>query len=118
MKQKCKQWSLVIGRFQCIPPHAGHLGVIKTLLKEGKNVCIALREADFTEKNPYSSIDRRITFEKIFKQEIRKGTIKIIDIPDITEVCFGRTPGWNIREVKLNKNIEKISATKIRKNKK
>lgn len=115
MKSNHKEYSLVIGRFQCLPPHDGHVELIKTLLKEGKNVCIALREADLSEKNPYTSIDRRIAFENIFKQDILKGRVKIIDLPDVVEVVYGRTPGWKIREVRLSKELESISGTKMRK---
>jgi nicotinamide mononucleotide adenylyltransferase len=115
VKLNHKEYSLVIGRFQCIPPHDGHVELIRTLLREGKNVCIALREADLSEKNPYTSIDRRIAFENIFKREIMRGSVKIIDLPDVVEVVYGRTPGWKIREVRLSENLESISGTKMRK---
>ena len=34
---------------------------------------------------------------------------------NISEICYGRTVGYKIKKIKLNKNIENISATKIRK---
>lgn len=111
---KNKEYSLVIGRFQCLPPHDGHVELIKTLLREGKNICIGLRKADFSKENPYTFIDRRIAFENIFKNEIKKGKIIIIDLPNIKEVVYGRKPGWNIREIRLSKNLESISGTQMR----
>tara|TARA_Y100001970_G_scaffold294336_1_gene450949 strand:- start:26066 stop:26203 length:138 start_codon:yes stop_codon:yes gene_type:complete len=39
----------------------------------------------------------------------------IIKIPIVKEVVYGRSVRYKIREVKLNKNIEKISTTKKRK---
>ena len=35
-------------------------------------------------------------------------------MPNITNVCFGRTVGYNVEEIVLDKKIQKISATKIR----
>jgi len=108
------KYSLVIGRFQCLPPHKGHLALINKVLSEGKRVCIALREADLTEKNPYTYEERKAEFEKIYSSEIKNGLVKIISIPDIEEVVYGRGVGWGIREIRLDKEIEKISATEIR----
>lgn len=114
MNKKHKIYEFVIGRFQCLPPHDGHLELIRTLLRDGKNVCIALREADGTDKNPYSFQERHRHFYNIFKNEVAEGTVKIIKIPDIENVVYGRLPGWGIREVRLSKNLEDISGTKMR----
>ena len=116
MKKGYKIYEFVIGRFQCLPPHDGHLQLIRTVLKEGKNVCIALREADGGDKNPYSYEERHRAFQKIFIKEIGEGKLKIIKIPDIENVIYGRKPGWGIRQIKLSKELENISGTKIREN--
>jgi len=110
-----KIYSLVIGRFQIIPPHKGHLTLIDTLLKEGKNVCIALRDTNVDEKNPYDFNKRHNAFYNIYKDYIKKGIVKIIKIPDIEDVVYGRKVGWGIREIKLAPEIEAISGTKLRK---
>lgn len=109
-----RKHSLVIGRFQCLPPHKGHLGIINVLLNEGKNVLIAIRDTDKDEKNPYSIEERRYYFTKIYKNELMSGRVKIIIIPDIEDVCYGRSVGWGIREIRLDAETELISATKIR----
>ena len=114
MKKEHKIYSLVIGRFQCLPPHEGHLTLIRTLLEEGKNVCIALREADGTDKNPYTFEERHRAFMKIFGKEVAQGRVKIIKIPDIEEVVYGRKVGWGIREIRLDPKIEAISGTEMR----
>ncbi len=113
-----KVYEFVIGRFQCLPPHDGHLELIRTVLKEDKNVCIALRENDGGKKNPYSYEERHRAFQKIFSEEIGEGRVKIIKIPDIENVVYGRKPGWGIREVRLNKKLEDISGTKMREKRK
>ncbi|MHA2012747.1 MAG: cytidyltransferase [Candidatus Helarchaeota archaeon] len=113
--QKHKQWTLLLGRWQCLPPHDGHIKLIRTILNQGKNVCIGLRKADLTDKNPYTYNKRRIAFEDIFRYEINRGKVCIVDLPDIIEIAYGRTPGWEIREVRLSPEIEAISGTKVRK---
>jgi len=115
MTKKHREWSMVLGRFQCLPPHEGHLGIIRQLLKEGKNVLIMLRKEDGTDKNPYTQQERFDAFCKIFPEETKTGRIIISAVPDINEVVFGRQPGWKIREIKLSEEIQKISATEIRK---
>ena len=105
-------YSLFIGRWQCIPPHKGHITLIESVLREGKNALIAIRDTDRDEKNPFSIEQRRKALKKAFKKW--KSRVKIIKIPDITEVCYGRKVGWGIREIKLSKDLESISGTKMR----
>ena len=109
------EYSMVIGRFQCLPPHDGHLGIIKALLAENKNVFIALRDTPICDTDPYSVEERVNAFGKIFADEIKSGRIVVGSIPNVLEVVYGRTPRWKIREVKLDEKTESISATAIRK---
>ena len=109
-----KKYSMLLGRFQCIPPHEGHIELVRTLLSEGKNVLILIRASDGTEKNPYSTTQRIRAFEEIFSDEIRDGRVIIEGTVDVDEVCYGRTPGWGIREIILSEDLQKISATKKR----
>lgn len=88
--------------------------LIRKVLNEKKNVCVALRTTLKDEKNPYNFSERYTMFYKEFKKEIDSGVMKIIQIPDISEIFFGRKVGWNIREIRLDKKIEKIRATNIR----
>lgn len=107
MNVSSKQYSLFIGRFQ--PLHAGHIKLIRSVLNEGKNVLIALRDIDIDENNPYSIEQRIEMFHKEFGD-----SVKVIIIPDISEICYGRKVGWGIREIKLDEETEAISATVIR----
>ncbi|NUM25255.1 MAG: adenylyl-sulfate kinase [Candidatus Buchananbacteria bacterium] len=102
-----KKYSMFIGRFQ--PLHDGHISLIRKVLDEGKQVCVALRHTPIDEKNPYSVTERKEMFRKIFGD-----TVKIIVIPDIEDICYGREVGWGIREIRLDSHIEAISATAIR----
>lgn len=99
--------SLLIGRWQ--PFHKGHQALVQTLLDEGKNVCVAIRDTEIDEDNPFTAEQRRKAILSVFPQ------VKVIIIPDIEEVVYGRKVGWNVREVRLNPEIEQISGTEIRK---
>lgn len=39
----------------------------------------------------------------------------VLPSPIINEIIYGRKVGYKIRKIRLNKQIEKISGTKIRK---
>lgn len=102
-------YSLFIGRYS--PFHLGHKKLIDTVLGEGKNVCIAIRDTEISEKDPYTYDEREKNIRKIYPNRER---VQIIQIPDIEEVCYGRKVGWGIRQIKLDEDTENISATKIR----
>lgn len=87
--------SLFIGRFQ--PMHKGHIDIITKVLEEGRDVVIALRDSPVGYDNPMSTSDRWDRIARTFQQWGPK--VKIIVVPDIDEVCYGRTPGWAIREI-------------------
>lgn len=99
-------YSLFIGRWQ--PFHEGHRKLIQTVLDEGKLVCVAVRDTEISESNPYSAEERVKMISETFPQ------VKVIVIPDIEEVVYGRKVGWGIRELHLDADTEAISATKIR----
>ena len=43
-----------------------------------------------------------------------EGRFKIMLVPNITNICYGRGVGYKIEEIVLPEEIQKISATKIR----
>ena len=102
--------SLFVGRWQ--PFHKGHKTLIETVLKKGKPVVIAIRDTEISHKNPYSVYER---WTKI-QQELHKygELVKIIVIPDIDEICYGRDVGYSIRKIDLDQKTESISGTKTR----
>ncbi len=108
-----KKYSLFIGRYQ--PFHDGHEALIRSVLSEGKNVCIALRSTPYSETDPYSLKERVDMISGRFQKEMMLGNVVVVVIPDIEEVCYGRKVGWGIREIRLGPEVESISATEIRK---
>ena len=105
-------YSFFAGRFQ--PFHAGHRAIVRKLLSEGKNVCIAVRNTEISSSNPFSYGERRELISKLYEAEIREHRVKVILIPDISEIVYGRGVGYKISEISMPKEVENISATKIR----
>lgn len=107
-----KQYSMFIGRWQ--PWHAGHRWLIDQRLNEGKNVLICIRDIQPDEKNPFSAqeVDRNIRNE--LWQLIGDERVKVLIIPDIESVNFGRGVGYDIIEHIPPTEVGDISATKIR----
>ncbi len=107
--------SMFIGRYQ--PFHNGHKKLIDTVLEEGRDVVIALRDTPIQETDPYTVMERFNFIQEKYPEAVMypsKGKIVVCVIPDIAEVVYGRKVGWGIRQVQLDKETESISATKIR----
>lgn len=105
-------YHLFIGRWQ--PLHAGHEKLMRTVLDEGKKVCVGFRDTPVSESNPYSVEERMEMFKKRFAPELESGNMILHVLPDIEAVCYGRGVGYQIREIVLDDATHEISATKIR----
>ncbi len=106
------KYSMFIGRWQ--PWHNGHRWLIDQRLNEGKNVLICVREVSKDDKNPYDPVDVKENVEKELKDLIDSKRVKVIIIPDIESVNYGRGVGYDIIEHVPPSDIGEISATKIR----
>jgi cytidyltransferase-like protein len=105
-----KKYAIFIGRYQ--PYHFGHIELIQQKLNEGIPALIMVRDIAPDEKNPFTTEQ---TVEMIKKYHAAKGDdIKVIIIPDIESVNYGRGVGYEINEFTPPDNIGFISATKIR----
>tara|TARA_R100000005_G_C5001329_1_gene208488 strand:+ start:4618 stop:4971 length:354 start_codon:yes stop_codon:yes gene_type:complete len=107
------KYSMFIGRWQ--PWHDGHQWLIDQRIKEGKNICIAIRDVEPNENQPWTPQEVEQNLNKRFANEIANGSIKVVIIPDIESVNYGRGVGYEIIEHVPPTQVEKISATKIRK---
>ena len=107
------KYSMFIGRWQ--PWHDGHRWLIDQRLDEGKNILICVREVSRDDKNPYDPIAVKENVEKELKDLIDSKRVKVIIIPDIESVNYGRGVGYDIIEHVPPTEIGQISATKIRK---
>jgi len=113
MERKDSQWSLFIGRWQ--PLHTGHKELFRQVINEGGKVCVAIRDGEVNEKNPFSPLQVMTNIFNEMQDEVEEGTLKVIIIPDICSVEFGRGVGYDIIEHIPPTEVAKISATKIRK---
>lgn len=109
---KSGEWAMYIGRWQ--PWHAGHKWLIDQQLNQGKKVCIAIRDVEPDENNPWSPIQVMMNITNELIDLIEKGVIKIMIIPDIESINFGRGVGYDVIEHVPPADIAEISATKIR----
>ena len=107
------KYSMFIGRWQ--PWHKGHRWLIDQRLNQNKNVLICIRVIEKNKNNPFSPEEVKANLEKELEDLIRSQKVKVIIIPDIESVNYGRGVGYNIIEHIPPENIGKISATEIRK---
>ena len=107
-----KPTAQMLGRWQ--PFHDGHFALFEEIIKKTGQVCIQVRDVQGVDDNPFDfeNIKLKIT-ERLEKKY--KNRFKIILVPNITNICYGRGVGYKIEEIILPDHIQKISATKIRK---
>ena len=106
-----KPTAQMLGRWQ--PWHEGHRALFEEIIKKTGQVNIMVRDVEGIGDNPFkfNSVKKKIRSElKDFGNRI-----KISLVPNITNISYGRGVGYKIEEVVLDKKIQKISATKIRK---
>ncbi len=106
--------ALFIGRWQ--PLHLGHKWLFNQKLDNNIPILIAVRDTPVNESNPFSTEEVISNLEKEYNKEVKSGMVKVISIPDIESVNYGRGVGYEINEFEPPKDIGKISATEIRKN--
>lgn len=112
LPRKQGQFSLFIGRWQ--PLHEGHKALFNQVLDNGGNVCIAIRDVEPDEKNPFFAVDVLANIHLEYQELMKQGRVRAIIIPDICSVEFGRGVGYDIIEHIPPSEISDISATKIR----
>ena len=106
-----KPTAQMLGRWQ--PFHDGHYALFEETLKKTGQVCIQIRDVEGVGDNPFDFeyVKSKIS-EKL--ESKYKNRYKIVLVPNITNICYGRGVGYKIEEVVLPESIQKISATKIR----
>ena len=116
MKSTIKDWqkktAIYVGRFQ--PIHDGHFEIIKKAIRKNGQIAILVMDSyKVNKKNPFTFNQVKIKIQN--KLINYKNKYQVIKIPVVSEFIYGRTVGYKINKYKLTKNLEKISATKIRK---
>ena len=112
LETKKGQFAMFCGRFQ--PLHESHKALFQRALDNKKNVLICVRDGEVNDKNPFSAEQVKENIEKYYSKLISKGRVKVMIIPDICSVEFGRGVGYDIIEHIPPTEVAEISATKIR----
>ena len=102
---------LMLGRWQ--PWHLGHRILFEKAIQKTGQVMIYVKDIHGLGDNPFNFKTVKNKIIKDLKEY--KNRFKIGLAPNIVEINYGRTVGYKIKKLKLSKEIEKISATNIRK---
>ena len=105
-----KPTAQMLGRWQ--PWHAGHQKLFEETLKRAEQVLIMVRDVQGVGDNPFDFDTVKENIEKALKDY--EGKFKILLVPNITNICYGRGVGYKIEEIVLDEETQKISATEIR----
>ena len=107
-----KKYAIFVGRYQ--PYHFGHIELIKQKLDLGIPALIMVRNIKPDERNPFTT-EQTVSMIKKYHQA-HGDDVKVMIIPDIESVNYGRGVGYEINEYQppLNSGAMFISATKIR----
>ena len=106
-----KPTAQMLGRWQ--PFHDGHYALFEEIVKITGQVCIQIRDVKGVDDNPFDFETVKKNIEKILNPTY-KNRFKIMLVPNITNISYGRGVGYKIEEIELPEKIQKISATKIR----
>jgi len=112
LQAKDGQFAMFVGRFQ--PLHESHKALFQRALDNKKNVLICVRDGEVNEKNPFTAEQVKENIESSYASFFKEGIIKVMVIPDICSVEFGRGVGYDIIEHIPPTEVAEISATKIR----
>ena len=102
----------MLGRFQ--PWHEGHQALFEETLKKTGQVAIMIRDVQGWGDNPFDFTTVKNNIDSALISDY-KGRYQITLVPNITNICYGRGVGYKIENIVLPENVQKISATDIRK---
>jgi len=105
-----KPTAQMLGRWQ--PWHEGHQKLFEEILKKTGQVNIMVRDVKGVEDNPFDFETVKGNILTALKEYHNR--VKVILVPNITNICYGRGVGYKIEEIVLDEETQKISATKIR----
>lgn len=108
-----KETVQMLGRWQ--PWHEGHRALFDRAVQKTGQVCIMIRDCQgWQGSNPFE-IERVKKFIRRDLDPVYQGKYEIIVVPNITNITYGRDVGYKIEKEEFDKDIENISATKVRK---
>ena len=110
MFDRFKPTTQMLGRFQ--PWHEGHQKLFERALAKHGQVILMVRDMSTDSSNPYSAEQ---VIENLQDKLVKyAGKVNLVIVPNILNITYGRDVGYKIEQEKFDKEIEDISATKIR----
>jgi len=102
----------MLGRWQ--PWHEGHQKLFERALSKTGQVCIMIRDCQgWNDSNPFDVHQVEANIHKALEPNYY-GRYKIMTVPNIVNITYGRDVGYKIEQEVLDPSVEQISATKIR----
>ena len=112
MDPRNNQYAMFVGRWQ--PLHKGHQELFQQALDKGKNLLICIRDIAPDDRNPFTAEQVKTTIENHYAILVEQNIVKVMIIPDICSIEFGRGVGYDIIEHIPPTEIGEISGTKVR----
>lgn len=101
----------LLGRYQ--PWHEGHRALFDVAIQKTGQVCIMVRSCPQSSSNPFTTEQVIERIDADLSPQYY-GAYRIISVPNITNITYGRDVGYAIEKETLSADIEQISATQIR----
>lgn len=107
-----KPTALFVGRYQ--PFHGGHRTLIVEGMKRVGQALIAVRDTQGTDgaKNPFPFAYVKERIETGL--QAYRGRFQVVQVPNITNIFYGRDVGYAIERIDLDATVTAISATNER----
>jgi hypothetical protein len=103
-----KPTALMVGRYQ--PFHDGHKALIIEAIDRVGQVCIAVRDTQGNDsKNPFPFEYVRTRIEHGLRPY--QGRFTIVQLPNITNIFYGRDVGYSIERIDLDQKLQDHSAS-------
>ena len=106
------KYAMFVGRWQTL--HAGHDWLFNQRLDKGENVLICIRDVAPSQKDPLTASEVRRGMEERYSDLINEGRIRLLIIPDISSINYGRDVGYEVVKHDPPEDIGRVSGTSIR----
>ncbi len=88
-----KPTAQMLGRWQ--PFHDGHFALFEETIKKTGQVCFLIRDVQGVDDNPFDFETVKKNIEEKLNPKY-EGRFKIMLVPNITNICYGRGVGYKI----------------------
>lgn len=106
------KYAMFVGRWQTL--HAGHDWLFNQRLDKGENILICIRDVAPSQKDLLTASEVRRGMEERYSGLINEGRIRLLIIPDISSINYGRDVGYEVVKHEPPEDIGRVSGTSIR----